>query len=128
MKAKFEALRKNMSTWELIPRLPANNVINDNWVFKVKQNKDGSMERYKARLVANGMLQIKGTDYTDTFSLVVHPLLIRLVLTLAITQNWKLHQVDVSNAFLYGLLDERIVASRPNGFQNTQFSEHVCLL
>lgn len=43
-------------------------------------------------------------------------------------ENWKLHQIDVSNAFLHGTLDERIIVSQPYGFHNTQFSNHVCLL
>lgn len=68
---EFEALKGN-DTWSLV---------------KVKQREDGSIERFKVCLVANGMHQVEGTDYTETFSPVVHPLSIRLVLTLAVTHE-----------------------------------------
>lgn len=74
-------------TWTLVPRMPTDNVINTRWIFKVKPKDDGSRERYKTCLVANGIRQIQGSDYLDTFSPVVQPLSIRLVLTLANTRN-----------------------------------------
>lgn len=85
-------------------------------MFKGKHNEDGSIERFKARLVANGMRQIQGSDYEDTFSPMVQPLSIRLVLMLSITHDWAIHQIDVSNAFHHGKLEERIIVSQPFGF------------
>lgn len=86
-------------------------MINTKWIFKIKTNEDGSIERFKARLVANGMRQIHRSDYMDTFSPVVRPLSIRLVLFLAVTRGWKMQQLDISNAFLHRKLKERIVVS-----------------
>lgn len=82
----------------------------------MKPKQDGLIERFKARLVANGMQQVHGHDYLDTFSPVVQPLSMRLVLTLAITNGWSTHQIDVSNAFLHYKLEERIIVSQPPGF------------
>lgn len=76
MEAEIKALHHN------------NNVISAKWIFKMKQNKDGSIEHFKACLVANGMHQVHGHDYLDTFSPVVQPLYMRLILTLAITNGW----------------------------------------
>jgi hypothetical protein len=70
------------------------NVIDSKWVFKVKKYSDGSIERYKARLAARGFRQRYGLDYEDTFSLVVKPTTIRLLLSLAVTRDWSLHQLE----------------------------------
>lgn len=84
MEKEFQALQAN-GIWTLIPRQPNDNVINTKWVFIVKTKEDGSIERFKVQLVANGMRQVHGSDYLNTFSLVVKPMSIRLVLTLAVT-------------------------------------------
>ena len=70
------------------------------WIFCIKQNPDGSMMRYKDCLVAKGFYQRPGVDFSDTFSLVVKPTTIRILLHLAITYGWALRQLDVNNAFL----------------------------
>lgn len=73
---------------------------------------DGTIERYNALLVAKGMWQIEGVDYHETFSPMVKAESIRLVLTITVTCGWKLSQVDISNAFLHGLFEDRL--SSPN--------------
>ncbi|GJR40079.1 ribonuclease H-like domain-containing protein [Tanacetum coccineum] len=73
-----------------------------------KYNVDGSLSRYKARLVANGRSQQQGIDCDETFSLVVKPTTIHTVLSLAITRDWPIHQLDVNNSFLYGQLSETV--------------------
>ena len=107
MAAEFEALRQN-GTWVLVPRPPGVNIVGSKWVFKTKQHADGSVDKHKARLVARGFTQQQGLDYGDTFSLVVKPTTIRLVLSLAVSRGWSLRQVDVSNAFLHGFLSETV--------------------
>lgn len=102
--------------------------ISTKWIFKVKTKEDGSTDRYKAHLVANGMRLVHNMDYLDTFSPVVQPLSIRLVLGLAISNGWSIHQSDVSNAFLHDRLNERIVVAQPPGFHDTSSLDHVCLL
>ena len=78
------------------------------WVFRIKGLPDGSINRYKARLVAKGFHQRSDMDYHDTFSLVVKPTTIRLVLSLSISKGWQLRQLDVDNAFLQGHLFEDV--------------------
>jgi hypothetical protein len=94
MEVEYAALMKN-KTWTLVPPQPGRNVIDCKWVFKVKQRPDGSIERHKARLVAKGFKQCLDIDYDDTFSPVVRPTTIRLILSLAVSQGWTLHQLDV---------------------------------
>jgi hypothetical protein len=66
--------------------------------FKVKKHDDGSIERYKARLVAEGFKQRYGLDYQDTFIPVVKPTTIWLLLSLPITRGWTLRQLDVASS------------------------------
>ncbi|GJU62261.1 ribonuclease H-like domain-containing protein [Tanacetum coccineum] len=86
------------------------------WLFKRKFNADGSLNRYKARLVANGHSQQQGIDCDETFSPVVKPATIRTVLSLVISRDWPIHQLDVTNAFLHGHLSETVYMHQPPGF------------
>ncbi|XP_071683604.1 uncharacterized protein [Lolium perenne] len=105
MEQEYQALLRN-ETWTLVSPPPRVNVIDSKWVFKVTKHSDGTIERYKARLVARGFRQWFGLDYEDTFSPVVKPTTIRLLLSLAFTRGWSLRQLDVQNDFLHGLLEE----------------------
>ncbi|GJZ80679.1 ribonuclease H-like domain-containing protein [Tanacetum coccineum] len=98
---EYNALIKN-GTWILVPKPPNVNVILSMWLFRHKYHVDGSLSRYKARLVANGCNQQHGVDYSDTFSPVVKTASIRTILSLALTRNWPMHQLGVKNAFLNG--------------------------
>ena len=80
------------------------------WVFKIKRNSDGNLARYKARLVAKGYLQEYDLDYEDNFSLVVKPTIVKIILALAVQCGWSLGKLDVSNAFLHGVLQEVYMA------------------
>lgn len=127
MQEEYDALIRN-GTWELIPKCSTDNVINNIWLFKVKERSDGSVERLKARLVANGTNQVKGQDYGETFSPVVKPKTIRIVITIAVSWRWVMRQVDISNAFLHGQIEERIVMRQPIEFLDEARLGHVCLL
>ena len=111
VEAEFAALHQN-ATWSLVPRPAGVNVVSCKWVFKLKQNPDGTIDKHKARLVARGFTQRYGVDYQDTFNLVIKPATVRLVLALAVSRGWHLRQIDVSNAFLHGLLDEVVYRDR----------------
>lgn len=125
LRLEFEALKSNQ-TWELvIDKMPSDNIIDSLWVFKVKHHQDGIVERLKAHLVIDGARQIKGVDYHDTFSSVIKVVSILLVMMVAITWGGKLAQMNNRNAFLNGLLDERIIMQQPLGFVDTQYPHHV---
>lgn len=83
MAEEFTALVRN-NTWQLVPAVPNQNVVGCKWVFRIKRRPDGSIDRYKTRLVAKGFHQRPGLDYTETFSPVVKPTTIRVVLKLAL--------------------------------------------
>ncbi|CAM8976219.1 unnamed protein product [Rhodiola kirilowii] len=127
MQLEFDALMTNR-TWELVPRPRSANVVGCKWTFRIKKKPDGSVERYKARLVAKGFNQEEGVDYFDTFSPVIKPTTIRVILSIAVTRNWKLRQVDIDNAFLNGDLSETIYMDQPQGFVDSNRSSYVCKL
>jgi histone deacetylase 1/2 len=127
METEFDALIKN-GTWQLTPPRSDVNIIDSKWVFKVKRHANGTIERYKARLVAKGFKQRYGLDYEDTFSLVVKPTTIRLLLSLAVTHGWFMRQLDVENAFLNGILEEEVFMRQPPGFVDSERPHHLCRL
>jgi len=127
MLLEYNALVSNQ-TWTLCPRPSHRNVVRNKWVFKIKQKPDGSVDRFKARLVAKGFDQLSGVDYYEIFSPVIKPSTIRLILALAVQFDWKIQQLDVSNAFLHGVLDEEVYMEQPQGFVDPNYADHVCKL
>ena len=125
--SEFTSLQQQ-HTWSLVPLPPNKNVVGCKWVYKVKTNSDGSISRFKARLVARGYLQQYGLDYAETFSLVVKPTTVRIILALAVHFGWSLRQLDVSNAFLHGVLQEEVYMSQPPGYKDQSKPHHACLL
>jgi hypothetical protein len=127
MEEEMTALRQNQ-TWELMPKLEGVKLILCKWVYKVKTRTDGSIERYKTRLVARGFSQQYRLDYDETFSPVAKITTIRVLLTLAATKDWKLWQMNVKNAFLHGELDREIYMDQSQGFESKTHPEFVCKL
>lgn len=127
MDVQINALIKN-GTWSLAKYEHGMNVVGSKWVFRIKRNPDGSVERYKARLVATGFHQQEGIDYGETFSPVIKPCTIRLVLSIAVMNHWPLRQLDVENAFLHGELDEEVYMKQPPGYVDPNYPNHVCRL
>lgn len=128
---ELHALELN-KTW-VVESLPlGKNIVGCKWMFTIKYNLDGTVERYKAHLVAQGFTQQEGIDYLDTFSPVAKLTSVKLLLGLAFLKGWSLTQMDVSNAFFHGDLDEEIFMSLPQGYtppENTTLPpQPVCRL
>ena len=89
MEAEFQALLHN-DTWELVPYTDDMNIVTNKWVFRVKYKVDGTIDRFKAHLVAKGFQQLAGADFLQTFSPVVKSSTIRVVFSLAVTYGWDI--------------------------------------
>ncbi|CAM8920282.1 unnamed protein product [Rhodiola kirilowii] len=128
MSKEIAALEAN-HTWVLTP-LPAGKTLVDcKWVYKLKYKFDGSLERYKARLVARGFTQVEGLDYHDTFAPVAKMTTVRCMLDVAAARHWPIYQLDVDNAFLHGTLDEEVYMKLPVGFyKKEKAAGQVCKL
>ena len=114
------------SNWELVPLPPGAVPITCKWVFKVKTRSDGSVERYKARLVACGFQQEHGRDYDETFAPVAHITTVHTLIAVAAVRHWSLFQLDVKNAFLHGDLQQEVYMHPPPGLPSP--SGLVCRL
>jgi len=126
MNAELQALAAN-NTWHLTKLPPGKVAIGCRWVYQIKHKADGTVERYKARLVAQGYTQQEGVDFFDTFSPVAKLTTMRLLLAIAAAHGWFLKQLDVDNAFLHGDLNEEVYMKLPPGLQ-PEFSNQVCRL
>ncbi|GKE52798.1 ribonuclease H-like domain-containing protein [Tanacetum coccineum] len=117
---EYNALVKNV-TWLLVSRPAGVNMVRSMWLFKHKFHVDGTLSRYKARLVANGSSQQLGVDFDETFSPVIKPATIRMILSLVVSRQWPIHQLDVKNAFLNGDLSETVYMHQPPGFVDNRY-------
>lgn len=127
MQAEYDALLAN-DTWSLVPCPPGVNMVTGKWIFRHKLHADGSLDRYKARWVLRGFTQRSDIDYDETFSPVVKPATVRVVLSLALSLDWPIHQLDVKNSFLHGTLTETDYCSQPTGFLDSSRLDYVCRL
>ncbi|RVW81941.1 Retrovirus-related Pol polyprotein from transposon TNT 1-94 [Vitis vinifera] len=118
MQAELQALEEN-HTWDIVPCPPTVKPIGSKWVFSVKLCFDGSLDRYKARIVALGNKQEYGVDYEETFAPTTKMTTVRTILAIAASQSWQLHQMDVKNASLHGDLQEEIYMKLPSGMTNS---------
>lgn len=108
MNEEMKSLEKT-NTWELSELPEGFKPLGLKWVFKKKFNADGSLDRFKARVVVKGFEQKEGIDYGETFSPVIRIMeSLRLLLALSTYYGLHLHQMDVKTAFLYGDLEEEI--------------------
>lgn len=78
--------------------------------------------------MAKGFHQAAGFDFHETFSPVIKPTTIRVMLSLAVSCGWKLRLLDVNNAFLNGILHEKVYMSQPPGFESESDPSLVCRL
>ena len=127
MEKEMESLHKN-KVWDLVKLPKDRKAVGSKWVVKLKVGPDGSVERHKARLVAQGFSQKYGVDYDETFSPVVRFESLRTVIALAVQNGLKLHQMDVTTAFLNGELKEEVYMRQPEGFAAKGQEDLVCKL
>jgi hypothetical protein len=127
MTEEFNTLLGN-GTWTLVALTTSMNLVGSKWVFEIKRKADGIVDRYKVRLMANAFHHQHGIDFDETYSPVVKPITILIVLFMALTKGWCLKQIDISNAFLHGVLQETVYMSQPPGFVHPSFPTSVCHL
>jgi hypothetical protein len=126
MQNEIDALENNC-TWTVETLPPNKKAIGCKWVYKIKYHSDGTVERFKARLVILGNNQVEGLDYNETFAPVVKMVTVRTFLAVAAAKRWELHQMDVHNAFLHGELNEEVYMKLPPGFKSSKPNQ-VCRL
>jgi hypothetical protein len=123
MDVDYDALMRN-KTWHLVPP----NIVDCKWVYKIKRKSDGSLDRYKAHLVAKGFKQQYGVNYEETFSPVVKLATIRVILSLAMARGCSMRQLDVQNAFLHDFLEEDVYIRQPPRYEDITQPNYICKL
>lgn len=118
MDEELESLKEN-EVWDVVPRPANRKIVDSKWVYKIKTDANGNIDRYKARLVARGFTQQPGVDYDEIFSPVVRFDSMRLLLAIAAVKGWRPRQLDVKTAFLYGILKEEVYMQLPEGSRQT---------
>ncbi|GKB49275.1 zinc finger, CCHC-type containing protein [Tanacetum coccineum] len=116
------------NTWVLADLPPGCKPLGCKWIFKRKLKVDGTIEKFKARLVIQGFKQKSGIDYFDTYAPVARISTIRLLIAMTSIHNLIIHQMDVKTAFLNGDLDEEVYMNQPQGFIMPGNENKVCKL
>lgn len=116
MIAELESIMKN-KTWELVEKPAGVKPIGLKWIYKIKRKADRTVVKYKARLVAKGYVQQQGIDFEEVFAPVARIETIRLLISLAASNGWEIHHLDVKTAFLNGDLCEEVYVTQPEGFE-----------
>lgn len=124
MKEELKSIKDNQ-TWELVDLPKGRTAIGSKWIFKIKCGNSGEVNRYKARLVAQGFSQKFGTDYDEVFAPVARSTTFKIMMAVAAKQGYQVKHFDVKTAFLYGKLEEEIFMKQPPGFEQ---GSKVCKL
>ncbi|CAI7839471.1 unnamed protein product [Closterium sp. NIES-54] len=114
MESELKSIEEN-GTWELVELPEGRKAITSKWLFKIKSDAGGKIERYKSRLVAKGYQQKEKVDYKELFAPVVKPTTLRTLLAGAAIKGWVVKQMDVTTAFLNGVLEEEMFMAQPEG-------------
>ena len=113
---EYQSIMRN-DVWGVVPRPEGKFVVTSKWIYKIKHDAYGSIEKYKARFVARGFSQKEGIDYEETFAPIAKYISIISVLALAVVMKRKIHQMDVNTAFLNGVVEEEVYVEQPLGFE-----------
>ena len=111
---EIESLEKN-KVWEIVDRPSNRRNIDGRWVFQVKGNAKGELDRFKARYVVKGFSLVQGVDYEEIFAPVARFDSLRLLLAISAAKRWKPRQLDIKTVFLYGTLEEKVYLQLPEG-------------
>ena len=125
--SEYQSLMEN-NTWTLVEPPSNRKIMTSRWVWTVKYNGNGEIDRYKARLVIRGFMQEYGIDYNEIFAPVIRMEVLRLLLTLGALMDYEIHQMDVKTAFLNGDIDVDIYMRQPEGFVVGGKEHLVCKL
>lgn len=127
VKDEISALHRN-GTWTLTDLPLDKRAVGCKWEYTLKFKADGTIDRYRSRLVAKGYSQTPGVDYGETFSPVAKLNSVKVLISIAATFSWELHQLGVTNAFLHSDLNEEVYMMQPPGFVAEGQSTKVCKL
>ncbi|CAM8908235.1 unnamed protein product [Rhodiola kirilowii] len=127
MNEEFKSMQDN-TVWELVPLPEGAKPIGSKWIFRTKRDAKGTVERYKARLVANGFNQKKGIDFKETFSPISTKDSFRIIMALSAHFDLELHQMDVKTSFLNENIDEVIYMVQLENFEYGDSKYMVCKL
>ncbi|KAD4180043.1 hypothetical protein E3N88_28634 [Mikania micrantha] len=119
---------QRQEVWKTCPLPKGKYGIGTKWVFRNKKDDKGVVIKNKARLVVQGYTQEEGIDYDEVFAPVARIEAIRIFLAFAAAKNFKVFQMDVKSAFLYGKIEEEVYVCQPPGFEDPKFPDHVCKL
>lgn len=121
---EIESIEKNQ-TWILVDLPVGGKPIGLKWVFKIKRSSDGSINKFKAWLVAKGYVQRHGIDFDEVFPPIARIETIRLLVNLAATNGWEVHHLDVKTSFLHGELKDIVYVTQPEGFEEKGYEGKV---
>ncbi|CAI7850097.1 unnamed protein product, partial [Closterium sp. NIES-53] len=117
VKEEYDSLLEN-ETWELCELPPGKKAISSKLIFRHKYGPDGELTRYKSRLVAKGFQQTKGKDFDEIFAPVGKGTTLRVMLGMAANRGWKIKQMDITTAFLNGIILEELYMLQPEGLDD----------
>jgi hypothetical protein len=127
VQSEMDSIMSN-GTWEVVDPPYGCKPIGCKWVFKKMLRPDGTIERYKTKLVAKGYTQKEGEDFFDTYSPVARLTTIRVLFSLAASFGLTIHQIDVNTTFLNGELEEEIYMDQLDGFIENGQEGNMCKL
>jgi len=130
IKAADEEMKslKDLETWQLTELPPGKCAIGCKWVFKIKHDSEGKVDRYKARVVEKGYSQKYGEDYDATFAPVAKQTTFKTLFTVAAAKNMKVRHYDIKTAFLNGDVTKDLYMSQPEGYVAAGQEQLVCKL
>ena len=124
---EYQSIMKN-DVQDIVPKLENISVVSSKWIYKIKLDVDGSIEKYKTIFVDRGFSQKEGIDYEEKFSPIERYTSIRTIMELASMTKWDLHQMNVNTTFLNVVIEEQVYSEQPQGLKVENRVTHVCEL